>query len=79
MPRILGNCKATAIALPPEDLSISTLLQLVGAKWADHVAKTRLSQVDLEAVHPVHFAIIQQVDVALRKFAYVAAIYTLVS
>ncbi|KAJ4394127.1 hypothetical protein N0V93_003344 [Gnomoniopsis smithogilvyi] len=54
---------------PPEHTPILTLLHLVGAEWltmCDYI-KTRLNQVDLETVDPVHFAEKQHVDVALGK------------
>lgn len=54
---------------PSEHLPILTLLHLIGAEWltmCDYI-KTRLNQIDLETVDPLHFAEKQHVDVALGK------------
>lgn len=54
---------------PQEHLPVQTLLHLIGSEWltmCDYI-KTRLNQIDLETVDPVHFAEKQQVDVALEK------------
>lgn len=68
-PQVFSSSEDTANALPTEHSPILTLLHLVGAEWltmCDYI-KTRLSQVDLETVDPIHFAIDQLVDVALGK------------
>lgn len=68
-PQVFFSSETTTNSPPPEHLPILTLLHLVGAEWltmCDYI-KTRLSQVDLETVDPIHFAIDQRVDVALGK------------
>lgn len=65
-PQVFSPCPEAA---PSEHLPILTLLHLIGAEWltmCDYI-KTRLNQVDLETVDPVHFAEKQRVDVALGK------------
>ncbi|CAN8101118.1 unnamed protein product [Discula destructiva] len=67
-PQAIQPSRASASA-PREHLPVQTLLHLVGAEWltmCDYI-KTRLNQIDLETVDPVHFAEKQHVDVALGK------------
>lgn len=55
--------------VPKEHVPLQALLHLVGSEWltmCDYI-KTRLNQIDLEAVDPEHFAATQHVDVALGK------------